>query len=164
MKFWGFLRRRRLKKAKPSLNLSAQPHKKTYISCNFLYTMTTFSTSNATKAVASLMLFVAAVIATIQGMSTMNAQVGTIWMGWDGMGLDGEFKIFVLVCIPPKQHLSKISPRPAPPQIEWTPQYMQNSSRSTCLHEKHVITHTHLFLCCLSIVHRACCFKGGGRW
>jgi hypothetical protein len=48
--------------------------------------MTTFSTSNATKAVVSLMLVAAAVIAAIQGMSTMNAQVRTIWMGWAGMG------------------------------------------------------------------------------
>jgi hypothetical protein len=37
--------------------------------------MTTFSTSNATKAVVSLMLVAAAVIAAIQGMSMMNAQV-----------------------------------------------------------------------------------------
>jgi hypothetical protein len=48
--------------------------------------MTTFSPSNATKAVVSLMLVAAAVIAAIQGMSAMNAQVGTIWMRWDGIG------------------------------------------------------------------------------
>jgi hypothetical protein len=58
--------------------------------------MTTFSTLNATKAVVSLILVAAAVIATIQGMSTMNAPVGTIWMGWDE-----KFKIFSLICIQP---------------------------------------------------------------